>query len=234
MVTTSDFKAVLGNVAAGDARASYVEVVGRKCLEFVDALTTDDFSAMGKQLVRIVTDPKTAPRTKLRAAEAVLKQLPRSIEILKITKGEIVPVVADHIQKYLHAFLEGLGDGGVKRMATELLDLALPPGSKGYATAVRASSALLKLGGDIAKVLDEFAQSPPLPRYIVDPSDPKVIETEAYLRAMEKEILEKGGPGYRLPDPISEPPVRDDGYDLDLLEKLDAEDRAAAADPADN
>ena len=201
--TPDNWHGYLSRVQGGERRAGFLHALARTMTTFYLALEPADFRRFADQLVTIALDEKTAPRTRLRAIEGLVRPLSDGAQLLEsLMRLEHRPEMTEHLERCLAGFFEGLN----RRKLTDVADVLKQLARTQDASAVRAIGLALRLITNLAQTLAGLQAA----RRRDPPDDPELTAlAEAELKEIEAEVLDDRPPRRVSPPPGDDPERRE-------------------------
>jgi hypothetical protein len=125
--TAGQFEAVLRKLEAGERRASFVHLLGRRLVALHGELTPDHFRRLAVAVKAVILDEHTFPRVRLRAIQVVSRVQCDALDLLDRRRGGLPPTLDAHLEQCLGAFYGEFTGDDLQECAAVLGELIEKP-----------------------------------------------------------------------------------------------------------
>ena len=186
--TAEQFEAVLGKLEAGERRASFVHLLGRRLVQLRGQLKPEHFARLAAAIRGVILDPATAPRVRIRAVQAVARPGCDAAALMARRRSpRLDEAERDYLLECLWTFYCQFSDDDLRRFVMAL-DGLLTHGQ--FWTRIRALRTLLTLKFRGMSFQLDWERA--TPTWTPPPLDPaELAQAQAELDAMRAEIAEE-------------------------------------------
>ena len=203
--SAADCQNYLSRLEAGEQRAGFLTALGKNLVAFFEHLQPEHFRRFAAVLLKVAENPQASHRTRLRAVQAAIRPLQRTVMLLPRLEKAGERSLQAHLESLLLAFCRELSTDGFGRLARVLMDLS-GPAAKEVSDKVRACEAALTT---VTQAMGMLAALTTMQQHRAeDMNDPEMRgrwmeEADRELAEMEAEIQAGIEEGRRAEKPIS-------------------------------